>query len=300
MDTGHRCVNALVDRTVTDDEEPRKRLALFALQWRVTIEQVVDTPGSLIANGRRGGDEVVVKIIKLRSDERRSGYVLRALGGNTVRVHDVADGALLMERLSPGTSLVELVVRGEDERATAILAEVLGAMSVVPPDPTLPAVEAWGEAFAWYQTTGDRRIPRSLVRDARDVFSELCRSQRHPRLLHGDLQHSNVLYDHARGWTVIDPKGVVGEMEYELGALFRNPRETPVIFTNVRTFEYRLSVWCSRLALDERRAAGWAFAQAVLSAIWGVQDGDTVREDDPSLLLARTIRPLMLGSRKGG
>ena len=42
-------------------------------------------------------------------------------------------------------------------------------------------------------------------------------------LLHGDLQHYNVLLDKDRGWVAIDPKGVVGELEYEVGALLRNP-----------------------------------------------------------------------------
>jgi streptomycin 6-kinase len=43
------------------------------------------------------------------------------------------------------------------------------------------------------------------------------------RLLHGDLQHYNVLLDRKRGWLAIDPKGVVAEGEFELGAALRNP-----------------------------------------------------------------------------
>ena len=38
-----------------------------------------------------------------------------------------------------------------------------------------------------------------------------------------DLQHYNVLFDSDRGWLAIDPKGVIGEVEYEIGASLRNP-----------------------------------------------------------------------------
>ena len=55
------------------------------------------------------------------------------------------------------------------------------------------------------------------------MFAELCASQRGVRLLHGDLQHYNVLFDRRRGWVSIDPKGVLGEPEYEIGAALRNP-----------------------------------------------------------------------------
>jgi streptomycin 6-kinase len=38
-----------------------------------------------------------------------------------------------------------------------------------------------------------------------------------------DLHHYNVLSDSGRGWLAIDPKGLVGEVEYEVGAAIRNP-----------------------------------------------------------------------------
>ncbi|MER3425515.1 MAG: hypothetical protein C4293_22035, partial [Nitrospiraceae bacterium] len=32
------------------------------------------------------------------------------------------------------------------------------------------------------------------------------------------------------GWLAIDPKGVLGEPAYEIGAVLRNPTENPVLF----------------------------------------------------------------------
>jgi streptomycin 6-kinase len=111
-------------------------------------------------------------------------------------------------------------------------------------------------------------------------------------LLHGDLQHYNVLLDSNRGWVAIDPKGVVGEMEYEVGAILRNPAEQPDVFVSVDTIQSRLEILTTKLGLNYERALSWAFAQAVLSAIWDVEDGYPVQPDHNTIQLARVIKPL--------
>jgi streptomycin 6-kinase len=111
--------------------------------------------------------------------------------------------------------------------------------------------------------------------------------------LHGDLHHYNVLFDSERGWVAIDPKGVVGEVEYEVGAALRNPCESSELFARSATVEKRLNQFASKLDLDFSRALRWAFSQAVLSAIWGVEDGFPVGPLDPGLALAEAIRPMI-------
>jgi streptomycin 6-kinase len=113
------------------------------------------------------------------------------------------------------------------------------------------------------------------------------------RLLHGDLQHYNVLSDGARGWIAIDPKGVAGELEYELGAALRNPHERPELYSNTSAVERRIACFAQHLPVDAGRVLAWAYAQAVLSAIWTVEDDGVVRPDDPALMLAAAIGPML-------
>jgi streptomycin 6-kinase len=189
--------------------------------------------------------------------------------------------------------LVELVRRGEDDDATKIIAEVIAKLAGHTPPVGTPTVEDWGRGFAKYVQSGVRQISAELVGEAHDVFRDLAASQGTVMLLHGDLQHYNVLYDDKRGWTAIDPKGVVGEIEYETGALLRNPIEQPELFTNRTTIERRLKILTTALPLDYLRTLRWCFAQAVLSAIWGVEDGHQVDDNHPALELARTVRPMI-------
>lgn len=103
----------------------------------------------------------------------------------------------------------------------------------------------------------------------------------------------NVLFDSDRGWLAIDPKGVVGEVEHEIGAALRNPFEQPDLFASRSTIERRLKQFTRRLNLDYERTLAWGFAQAVLSAIWGIEDGFVVDATNPSLRLAEVIRPML-------
>jgi len=262
--------------------------------WSVVVEHASETEGSVIAFGRRGSQPVVLKVLKSRGDEWHSGEILEAFEGRgVVRVYERVEGAVLLERLSPGNSLVEMVLDGRDEEATEIVAEVIEKMFPRPPVSSCVRVQDWAKGFERYAASGDHQIPKDLVESGHRVYTELCNSQSRPRLLHGDLHHYNILFDSDRGWLAIDPKGVVGEIEYEIGAALRNPYESPELFAQSSTVERRLKHFASRLNLDFRRALGWGFAQAVLSAIWGVEDGFAVGPRDPGLVLAEAIRPML-------
>jgi streptomycin 6-kinase len=200
--------------------------------------------------------------------------VLRVYDGDgAVRVFESETGAVLLERLEPGEQLVTVVKRGDDDEATKILAEVIAKLAHHEAPAVCPTVADWGRGFDRYLQTDDEQIPRAVVQEAREMYQELVSSQRRTMLLHGDLQHYNVLFDNERGWTAIDPKGVVGELEYELSALLRNPIELPDVFSNPERIKRRLQILTTALHLDYSRALRWFYAQSILSAIWAIEDG---------------------------
>jgi streptomycin 6-kinase len=279
--------------TSFDPADPRSRLVNRATAWRVAIERILETENSVVAFGRRDDRSVVLKVGKRSGDERLSATVIRAFGGNgMVRIIDDIDGALLLERLTPGHSLVTMVTSGHDDDATEALTDVIRRMT---PQvcPSAPTVEDWGHSFERYRALEDRSLPETLVEEAHRVYHKLSTSQRRRRLLHGDLHHGNVLLDSDRGWLAIDPKGVVGEAEYEIGAALRNPIEKAESFLQLETIRARVECFADRLHLDADRILAWAFAQAVLSAVWLIEDGFVVDDDHPWLQLARSIRPLL-------
>lgn len=272
-----------------------ERLTLRAAQWNVALGETRETEGSLLGFGSCNGNRVVLKLSKTFGDEWNSGAVLRAFqGAGTVRVLESDEGAVLLERLEPATELVELVRAGCDPEATAILAELIARMAHHDPPAGCPTVSDWGLGFNRYlDRYNDGPIPSELVREAGEIYRQLAASQKQVMLLHGDLHHYNVLLDSNRGWVAIDPKGVGGELEYELGASIRNPVELPDVYVSETVALRRLKQLTDVLHLDHDRALGWTFAQAVLSAIWSVEDGFSVTPTHPHLRLAEIIRPLL-------
>src|SRR5215813_916710 len=279
--------------------ELEKRVEERVRDWGVVIQDILETQSSFIAFGKRGNQPVVLKVIRQPGDEWRCGEVLAAFDGRgTARVFEYTEGAVLLERLNPGTPLASLAMEGRDEEATEILADVIGRISQAPgPLPerlkAFASAQDWGKGFQSYLASGDNQIPRSLVEQGQRLYFDLCASQRDVRLLHGDLQHYNVLFDSDRGWSPIDPRGVVGAIEYEIGAGLRNPCEKPELFASPAPIEKRLKCFEAKLKLNYNRMLAWGFAQAVLSAIWSFEDGFAVDSGNPSLRLANAILSIL-------
>jgi streptomycin 6-kinase len=273
-----------------------ERLNAKAKQWDVDVYRSLETKTSVLGFGRRGSTQVALKVIKQPGDEWDSGRILSAFDGHgAVRIYESEPGAILVEQLEPGTHLVAMVRDGDDDAATKILADLIAQLANHLPPPNTPSVFDWAKGFDRYLSSDRKELSRDLVQEARTQYLELAHSQNTNMLLHGDLQHYNVLFDNTRGWLAIDPKGVVGELEYEIGAALRNPVEYPDIFKSKKTIERRVATFCERLEIDDDRVLRWAFAQAVLSEIWRCEDGEAVTATDACLSLAARIHSLFQG-----
>jgi streptomycin 6-kinase len=163
-------------------------------------------PGQ-VAFVRRGEERLVLKLLPAGSDEWRSGLALRHWEGlGAVRVFELGEGAILMERAMPGEELLALVPARDDE-ATLIACEVMEALNrPAPIEDGFRAIEDWGTGFARNRAAAlAAGIPSALIDSAEALFFQLCETQETPILLHGDFQHYNIIRDTRRGWLAIDP-----------------------------------------------------------------------------------------------
>jgi streptomycin 6-kinase len=184
---------------------------------------------------------------------------------------DAEQGTLLLERLQPGRMLSEL---DDDEQATAIAAQVMRQLwRPVPADHPFPTTARWAKGLERLRNEfdgGTGPFPAHLVEQAEALYRDLLASSAEPVLLHGDLHHFNILAAERQPWLAIDPKGVVGEPAYEIGALLRNPTDEVVFDHQVQA--RRVDLLTAELGLDRQRVIGWGIAQAVLSGWWSYED----------------------------
>jgi len=272
---------------------PGDDVPALARAWGLTVEGPERrTFSGTVCFVRRGSEHFVLKLPRAEGDETNAPAVLGHFDGQGAVRLIAADGpAHLVERAMPGEPLTDLVLSGRDDEATAIVCAVAARLhGAGRPAFAVPIVADWGEGFARYRAGGGTGFPRDLLERAEHLFQDLAATQQSPVLLHGDLHHDNVLRDELRGWLAIDPKGVIGEPAYEFGALLRNPTEDPRRFADPNIIERRLAIIVNATGLDRARLVGWAFAQAMLSAVWSWEDGEA---DVRGLVTARAVASLL-------
>lgn len=279
------------------------RLQRYCHRWSLTLEAPFPSLSyNYVIRARRvHGQDVVLKLGVPNDELLAEIEALHHYGGRgCVRVlaAEPEDGALLLERLSPGLMLVTL---DDDERATRIAAQVMQKLwRPLPADHTFPTTAQWARGLKRLRTTFDGGygpFPRRLVEAAERFFADLLASSSPPVLLHGDLHHYNILAAQREPWLAIDPKGLSGEPLYETGALLRNPLPQVAAWPDLRdTLSRRVAILAETLQADRARILGWGVAQAVLSSWWSYEDeGNRGKE---ALLAAEVLLALLEGGQK--
>jgi streptomycin 6-kinase len=194
---------------------------------------------------------------------------------------DPEQGILLLERLQPGHMLTAVP---DDDEATRIAAQVMRRLwRPLPAEHNFPSVPDWAEGLKRLRDEfdgGTGPFPARLVQMAESLYADLLATSAEPVLLHGDMHHFNILAAERESWLAIDPKGIVGEPAYEVGALIRNVlpdiHDTPNL---ERVLARRFDILAEMLELDRQRLWHWSIAQQVLSAWWTYEElGDGWQE----------------------
>jgi streptomycin 6-kinase len=282
------------------DELPT-RIAGYERRWAIQVA----TPFANLSYNyvapavRSDGVQVILKLGMPHPELSSEIAALHLYDGNgSARLieADTAGGALLIERLLPGNMLLDLT---DDEEATRIAAQVMRALwrpaPSAPEDAVFPTVARWASGLQRLRARfggGTGPLPEDMVERAEALFAELLASSGSPMLLHGDLHHENILSAERAPWLAIDPKGLIGEAEYEVGALIRNPLPRLLALPDVTAaLARRFDILAESLGFDRQRMIAWSYAQAILSAWWTIEDHGHGWE--PTIALAKRLAPLL-------
>ena len=238
--------------------------------------------------GRGAGGEGADCILKIGIPNRELTSEMDALklwsdlaNRFTVRLLDCdpVNGLLLLERLRPGETLAILA---DDNRATAIAADVMSRLWIPAPiKHNFITLKSWFVELQKLRPLfngGTGPFPARLVETAEGLIRELFAEDAPLYLIHGDCHHYNIL-SHGDEWRVIDPKGVIGAREYEVGPFMLNPINQPRPNLKRET-ERRLDIFSERTGLDRQRLWAWTVAHSLLSAWWNLQEDGTGGEFD--------------------
>ena len=256
-------------------ESIEQAVSYLALEWRLSnirplAELRLVNNYLAVAYSAMYGRDVVLKILLWDDAQKYEPRALRYFNGQgcvELLAHDEQYHALLLPYIKPGETLRSLFP-ADDEQATRILVDTckkLHAHPISDADVTFfPTVAQWLTALD-NEYIG---IPKHLIEDARSRAKNLLNRKSTMYVLHGDLHHENILHD-SDTWIAIDPKGVIGEREYEFGAFIRNPYPDLIARPDVQNIISKRIEFCSNLSgCDAQRITDWAFVQAVMAACW--------------------------------
>lgn len=194
---------------------------------------------------------------------------------------DLAGGAVLLERAMPGTRLREVIPDGDQVHYASQVIHKLHRPVSQNLSITFPSLADWAKAFDRHKAKypgNSSPIPKDIFDLGEGIFREFLQDKKEQVVLHGDLHSDNILSSE-RGWLVIDPKGVIGEREFELGAYLRNPYYDFPEGSDHKTIETnRIIQFSEELNFDRERIRSWALACSVISLVWFLEDENYFKE----------------------
>ena len=174
----------------------------------------------------------------------------------------------MLEKLNTGETLKKNY-KNNSEKAVQTAIEVLSKIKRKPPARHhFSQLDDW---FAGFEKAKKTKFPAAKLNKAHEFYKSLKSTDKY--LLHGDFHHENVLSATREPFLAIDPKGVVGEIGYEIAVFLNNhcwwlksePNLNEKLGDAVRRFSEAFAV-----APEDLRK--WAFAQMVLSAWWTFEE----------------------------
>jgi len=221
------------------------------------------THAFVLACMRTDGSPAVLKLPFVDDENRAEADALRLYGGDgAVRLldHDPACGALLLERLVPGTPLLDLPDRLQ---ALDIACGLLRRLRRPPPKahrfPLLrDLAAAWARDFA---TIGREPFGQAAAR-----ARELGAWSGEEVVVNRDAHLGNMLSAGREPWLLIDPKPVVGDPAFDGAFLLLRNLDAPMLDPVERI--------ARSLAVDADHLRGWALLRAVDNIRWATDIGD--------------------------
>ncbi|MDR3501187.1 MAG: aminoglycoside phosphotransferase family protein [Legionella sp.] len=225
------------------------------------------------------GELVVLKISYDRQSILNEQQALACLGPRgSIKLIDSNSrhNALLLQQAVPGITLKSLYHEQQDYVMDCYV-ETMQRLHCNQPQfeqSNHPQVADWLQAF---DSPALQQIPTVLLKKAIELRNKLLSSLKPLIFLHGDLHHDNILR-HGSEWLAIDPKGVIGEAEFEIAAfdfMYINELATT---RDVKTlFAKRVELLAQKSGLEAQRINDWVFVRLILMAAWFIEDNGEPR-----------------------
>ncbi|HEX4046088.1 MAG TPA: aminoglycoside phosphotransferase family protein [Gammaproteobacteria bacterium] len=215
-------------------------------------------------------------VLKISCDKKSSGEEMQALmyfdGNASVRLldHNEKYHAMLLDQAIPGTTLKSFYP-AQIEYVMDCYAATMNKLH----SKRLPSQHHYRHISDWLKAI-DRltanHFPAGMFDHAIQIKNKLLSTMQQELFLHGDLHHDNLIKNNDE-WLTIDPKGIIGDAEFEIAAFdFIHPSEFHLQTGIKNLFAKRIDILAEKSKLNAARIKDWVFVRLILSAAWSIED----------------------------
>lgn len=218
------------------------------------------------------GKPAVLKIALPLSDVEiygEAGYLRIVDGDGAAKLlrFDRERQAVLLERVYPGANLRSVFRK---DQAGAVSASIRVLKHILRPVPeNVDDFVKLNEWFDGLKRAAGTNFPKEYADRALEFYAELSQDRSNIFLLHGDLHHDNILSSNRGSFLVIDPKGMIGHVGYDMGVFLNNHHGWLDWDTRLAgKLDAAIAEFAAAFDLEQAVIRKWAFCQMVLSWWW--------------------------------
>ena len=255
------------------DDLPRT-IGLLEEKWKLTVEAPFPPiEFNFVAPAtRENGDLAVLKIAPPYGSTEIFGeakFLSARNGEGCIRVMDLdrQHHSILIERALPGQNFTEIFADdpfGCVEPAVSVLHSVLRR----PPRDLSDTISLndWFDGLRRYEKSS---FPARYAEKALNIYSELSKQSEHIFYLHGDYHPGNIVNATREPYLVIDAKGIIGHIGYEIAVFLNNLHWWRADEPDIKErLDAALAKFSVGFGINEKELEQWAFAGSVLGHWW--------------------------------
>jgi streptomycin 6-kinase len=179
--------------------------------------------------------------------------------------------AILIEHALPGKNITECFKNNEPSSVAPAISALKTSLLPPPADTSdIIPLDKWFERMRRFATT---KFPPEYAIKALKLYENLSSRSAYTYYLHGDFHPGNLVSSTREPFLIIDPKGVVGHIGYDIACFLNNLHWWQETRPDV---EKRLDIAILQFAeafdIDPLELRQWAFVQMVLGAWWSFED----------------------------
>ena len=185
---------------------------------------------------------------------------------------DTTEGILLEEKIEPG---IELRKEPLLERRVSLFCQLYKNFHIEPSKGySFPTYLDWVNKITQYmQSRKDYVELYEHMRRAQELCIELFHRYPPTKLLHGDLHHDNILLNKEGTYTIIDPKGVLGDPIFDLPRFILNEMEDEINEALALKINTVITIISHQLHISPKLIKKLFYIEMSMAECWNVEDG---------------------------